>query len=77
MMKRWLTGLGVLLLESSGNAAVPPDVRKAFGLPVGAALASGLRPGVGAEPRIFIEPDGSAERFRTSDGLAEPVQRSD
>ena len=37
-------------------------------------LDSGLRPGAGAKPRIFIELDGSAERFRTSGGIATPTR---
>jgi hypothetical protein len=47
-----------------------PVVRKAFGLPAGSAFDCGLRRMSGAQPRIFIELDGSAERFRTSGGIA-------
>jgi len=41
---------------SKPSAALPPDVRKAFGLPGRSIWIFGLCP-TGAEPRIHIEPD--------------------
>ena len=50
---------------------MPSDVRKASGLPASSILNFGLRPSLGRSPK-FVEPvDGSAERFRTSGGIAE------
>ncbi len=49
--------------------AVPFDVRKASRLPASSRLNFGLRPGFGA--RFVVPSDGSAERFRTSVGIAE------
>ncbi len=51
--------------------AVPFDVRKASRLPAGSILNFGLRPGLGRSPRFVVPIDGSAERFRTSGGIAE------
>jgi len=53
------------------KTALPFDVRKAFGLPEISQKDPGLRP-VRAQPYIENSADGSAERFRTSDGEAAP-----
>jgi hypothetical protein len=58
---------------ASKVSAVPSDVRKAFALPESApsgfrAMPSFVR---GAAPVSSSELDGSAERFRTSDGIAD------
>ncbi len=51
---------------------MPSDVRKVYGLPESSTL--NLAPGPvffrGAAPK-YLGPDGSAERFRTLDGIAE------
>jgi len=49
---------------------MPPDVRKASGLPAGLPGDFGLRPVLGPSPDDSFAPDGSAERFRTSGGKA-------
>src|ERR1041385_8525696 len=56
-------------------AALPSDLRKAFGLPAQLALDSGLRPVSGQSPRIIKHINESAERFRTSGGKAAPLSR--
>ena len=53
------------------SSAMPPDVRKAFGLPVSRHFDLGLRPVLlGRSPEIINDRTGSAERFRTSSGIA-------
>ena len=59
------------LLKESFDAALPSDVRKASGLPASSILKLGLSPAFGAQPRIVVPFNRSAERFRTSDGIAE------
>jgi hypothetical protein len=50
---------------------MPTDVRKAFGLPVSRHFDLGLRPDLlGRSPEIINNRTGSAERFRTSSGIA-------
>jgi ABC-type multidrug transport system ATPase subunit len=56
-------------------AAAPSDVRKAFGLPANEHRLLGYAPFLGAKPRIHDDSlDGSAERFRTSNGIAKIVR---
>src|SRR2546429_9056490 len=66
VLRRWLCPKPL-----SEVTAVPSDVRKASGLPASSILNFGLRPGFGAQPQIRCAIDGSAERFRTSGGIAE------
>jgi len=49
---------------------MPPDVRKASGLPAGPLAMLGYAQGWGVAPTIHSRVDGSAERFRTSGGKA-------
>ena len=54
------------------SAAKPPDVRKAFGLPSVRHLALWAMPNLlGRSPEFIMDRNGSAERFRTSGGIAE------
>ena len=50
---------------------MPPDVRKAFGLPE--VRIAGYAQLLGAQPQSPVMIDGSAERFRTSGGGAESL----
>jgi hypothetical protein len=51
---------------------MPSDVRKAFGLPESAPFEFRAMPSLlGRSPSSLFELDGSAKRFRTSDGIAE------
>jgi aminopeptidase N len=59
--------------KSSKDSAMPSDVRKASGLPVRSTLGLGYAQFLGTQPRVFKTRDGSAERFRTSDGIAESL----
>ena len=55
-------------------AAMPPDVRKAFGLPARLFSLFGLRPICwGKAPKFKVNRNGSAQRFRTSGGRAAGV----
>jgi hypothetical protein len=51
--------------------AVPSDVRKASGLPGVSILNFRATPSFWAQPKLVMRIDGSAERFRTSGGIAE------
>ena len=53
---------------------MPSDVRKVFGLPAIDHLDFGLRPRLGRSPEFIVKLDGSAERFRTSGGIAESYE---
>ena len=66
VLRRWLCPKPL-----SEVTAVPSDVRKASGLPASSILNFGLRPGWSAAPKFDVPIGGSAERFRTSGGIAE------
>src|ERR1041384_5932437 len=54
--------------------AVPADVRKAFGLPARLSSRFWATPNLlGRSPRFIVSRSGSAERFRTSGGIAAGV----
>ena len=63
----------MLCLCRKESAAVPPDVRKAFGLPAGKLAIWATPSESGGAPNAIERLNGSAERFRTSDGIAESV----
>ena len=53
---------------------MPPDVRKAFGLPARwFSLYLGFANLLGEAPKLIVNRNGSAERFRTSGGRAAGV----
>jgi len=53
---------------------MPPDVRKAFGLPARLSSRFWATPKwLGRSPKFILNRNGSAERFRTSGGIAVDV----
>jgi hypothetical protein len=57
----------------SQGMALPPDVRKASGLPGRAFEKFWARPSFPGPARVLMTVDGCAKRFRTSDGEAAPL----
>ena len=65
-------GLTLGLALPKKSSAMPPDVRKAFGLPASPRFGFWAMPNLlGRSPEFITNPNGSAERFRTSGGIAE------